>query len=77
MLVFKDYEIPETHRCPLCNNITKGDVVLAPIAGSQVGARSAATPVHLDCLLNNIVYYPMFGAIAAKTAPHDPISEFR
>jgi hypothetical protein len=53
--------------CPLCNEDTNKRIILIPIVGVEEGTTEEVVKVHLDCLLENLVYNPELGIIYCKT----------
>jgi len=52
-------------KCPLCRTNKNEKTVLISMAGTQRGHICQAEQFHLDCLLDNLVYYPEKGVVAA------------
>ncbi len=44
-------------QCPVCGTAADKPVVLIPTGGTQRGGICEAKQVHVDCLLENAVYY--------------------
>jgi len=44
--------------CPACGNKEDADTVLIYIAGTAEDNVAKAQPMHLDCILKKLVYYP-------------------
>lgn len=52
--------------CPICNTKEDGKTGLIYKAGTAEGKTGIGIPVHIDCLLKNLVLYPVEGLIAAQ-----------
>jgi len=62
-------KFPEEATCPICGKNTDKECALVPIYGTGDGRIIASQPVHVECLLNGVMYYRDYDAIAAN-APH-------
>lgn len=52
--------------CPICDTKEDGKAGLIYKAGTAEGKTGIGIPVHIDCLLKNLVLYPAEGLIAAQ-----------
>lgn len=60
--IFKSYN---DVKCPLCNTDEKKEATLVPIAGTEDGSIAHAIQVHVDCLQEQLWYYPLERAFVA------------
>jgi len=63
MRVFK---FNSEYNCPICGTNEEKDCVLLPVYGTGEGNNVQALPVHLDCLADNCVIYPIEELIATR-----------
>jgi len=61
--IFENF--PEEATCPICLSNTNKRCVLVPIYGTDNGRIIASQPVHVECLLDRVVYYPDCRTIVA------------
>lgn len=56
----KPFNFDPSHdqKCPLCNTDEIKDATLVPIAGTEEGYNAYAIQVHVDCLRDQLWYYP-------------------
>jgi len=54
MRVFKEPNLSDNWKCPICNTNELKEVVLIGIAGTESGNNIQAEQIHLDCI--NLVY---------------------
>jgi hypothetical protein len=45
-------------QCPICGTVDDEKVVLVAVLGTQDGYNVETIQVHLDCLLDSLVWYP-------------------
>lgn len=45
-------------KCPLCGTNEARETTLVPIAGTEEGHKAKAIQVHVDCLREQLWYYP-------------------
>jgi len=50
--------------CPICGTQEDKRVVLVPIQGTREGVMVECEQVHLDCLLNGLMYYKQRSVMA-------------
>jgi len=60
---FKEFN--DNDVCPICGASENKDIVLIQIAGTQKANISQAKQVHLECLVNTVIYYPKERVIGA------------
>jgi hypothetical protein len=62
---------PKKDPCPICGKHSLKEAMLVPIAGTRVGNNMNALQVHIDCLLNDPVYYPNAGLVMITCHDYD------
>jgi len=60
MKIFPSQYEHDGDSCPICGRQDQKDAIFVPIAGTEeaTGTMNALT-VHVDCLLESVVYVPM------------------
>ena len=48
-------QFPEHGKCPICLNNTDTYCILVPIEGTEEGNNMQAKPVHINCIMDNLV----------------------
>jgi hypothetical protein len=51
--------------CPLCNTMDIKEATLVPVAGTESGVNAKAIQVHIQCLREQLWYYPASKALIA------------
>lgn len=54
----------DNHTCPMCKTKDDKEVILVPIVGTKNGNNYEATPIHVDCIADRLMYYPDDNIIA-------------
>jgi len=58
---------PKEAICPICGTNTDKECILIGIDGTQEGNNCQAIPVHLDCILESLMYYKDIHIIGCNT----------
>lgn len=57
--------------CPVCKTREDGQTAMIYVAGSNKDGVGIAEPVHLDCIVRNLVYYKETDLIALAITPEE------
>lgn len=55
--------------CPACGKAGDGAATLVIIAGTQIGGNTQAIQIHLNCLLDSLMYFSADNIVMAKFKP--------